>query len=198
MRLAGLVLAALLARPAAACRCDAELVKSLLAHPETAATAALGRVETVDGRVLFRVENAWTEFASVVGLGDEKKCALTAAPGKRVLLLSTIGMKEFKKYRKPTICDSALIAPTEKAVGALSGKFAASALGGNPSWGWCRRDGDCALTPGVCGGQDAVAKKSLADHDAWRRETAPRVNCIAAAPVAGAKAVCVENFCAVR
>lgn len=196
------VLAASLASPASACRCAGSTVKDLLDHPEKAATAALVRGEAAKLGTLLRVRSSWTDYSSVVMAGGGSSCDLRFDEGRLYLLLSARPIADFRDRKAaPNLCDSALLttADAETVVAALAGKTGgAGTLGANPSWGWCRKDADCVLSPGVCGGQDATAKKHLKAHDEWVRKTAPAVNCIAPAPQPKAKAACVENFCAVR
>lgn len=192
-----LALSLLAARPALACRCDSAVVAGLSAKPEAARTALLGRAE----EAVFRVEAAWTRYASAVALARGSKCDLRPAADKRLILLSIHPLEWFEERKAaPTVCDSLLLDPAkaEKAVRRLVPKDNGGYhFGYNPSWGWCRRDEDCVVSPGVCGGVDAVHRRSKADHDAWRARTAPRVNCLSGTPPANPSARCGDSFCAV-
>lgn len=190
-------LALLAAGPASACTCDPKTVAGLHEKPETAATALLGKSE---GDV-FRVEASWTEYTSAVPLPPPSTCSLRPSPGKRLILLSVRPLASFGGDKSsPSACDSILLEPakSEKAVRRLVPKDSGGYhFGYNPSWGWCRKDKDCVVSSGVCGGIDAVNIRSKAEHDAWRARTAPRVNCISGAPPESPVARCVDSFCAV-
>lgn len=190
-------LALLSAGPAFACTCDPKVVAGLYTKPETAATALLGAAE---GEV-FRVEASWTVYTSAVALPRPSTCSLRPAPGRRLILLSVSPLSSFGEgKRSPSVCDSILLEPAkaEKAVRRLVPKDNGGYhFGYNPSWGWCRADKDCVVSPGVCGGVDAVHKRSKAEHDAWRTRTAPRANCVAGTPPSNPTARCVDSFCAV-
>lgn len=192
-----LALSLLCAVPASACTCDPKIVADLYTKPEAAATALLGKS---DGE-FFRVEASWTEYTSAVPLPRPSTCSLRPAPGQRLILLSVSPLASFGEGKlSPSVCDSILLEPAkaEKAVRRLVPKDNGGYhFGYNPSWGWCRADRDCVVSPGVCGGVDAVHKRSRAEHDAWRTRTAPRVNCVAGAPPKDPSAKCVDSFCAV-
>lgn len=196
--LRALLALALLVRPALACRCDFGPVRRLASKPEEARTALLGKSE----KGVFRVESSWTKFTGALPLSADSKCGLRPALGKRLILLSIRPLSAFEEGKaSPTVCDSLLLEPAAAAEAVR--RLAATTDAGNhfgysPSWGWCRGDADCVLSPGVCGGTDSVNKAFLAVHDAWRKRTAPAVNCIAPDAPAKTAAACVESFCLAR
>ena len=192
----------LFAAPAAfACECPAGLLAPLRADHGTAETALLGKAEASGLGRIFRVEASWTKYTGALVLPGATKCDLRPAVGRRLLLLSVRSLAWFDENKtSPTICDSILLEPAkaEKAVVQLAARTDyGNHFGYNPSWGWCRKDSDCVLLPGVCGGTDAVNLRSRAEHVAWRSRTAPRLDCVSGTPVKSAVAKCSENFCAV-
>lgn len=195
-----LALVLLAARPASACRCDASVVKRLLARPERAATAALGKVEDSADGALFRVDRSWTAYTAAVRLGGGGKCALAATAGRNLIFLSARPVEDYGPGIFPTVCDSVLLEAGKAAATArrLAGTAGAGRASPNPSWAWCERDEDCVLAPGVCGGQDAIHRSYARPHEAWRARTAPAINCVAAETVPGLKAFCVDSLCAAR
>jgi len=197
-----LLVLVLFAAPAAfACKCSADFLAPLSADPGTAETALLGKAEASGIGRIFRVEASWTKYTSALVLPGGTKCDLRPAVGRRLLLLSVYSLAWFDENKtSPTICDSILLEPAkaEKAVARLAARTDyGNHFSYNPSWGWCRKDSDCVLAPGVCGGTDAVNLRSRAEHEGWRKRTAPRVDCVSGTPVKNAAAKCSDNFCAV-
>ena len=190
-----LLLALFSGSPVQACECASEAVARLSVNPEIAETALLGKAERSHSTTVFRVEASWTKYAGAVALPLSSKCDLHPALGRKLILLSIHSLDWYAEHKaSPTICDSVLLEPAK--AGKAVGQLAVKTDGSNPSWGYCQRNKDCVLSPGVCGGQDVVHARYKVQHDAWRDRVAPTMNCAGGRELPGLKARCEENFCA--
>lgn len=195
-----LLIAFCVTRSVHACECASEAVVRLTANPEIAQTALLGKAELSHSTKVFRVEASWTKYTGAVVLPESSKCDIHPALGKRFILLSIHSLDWFAEHKaSPTICDSILLEPAKagKVVARLAAKSDfGNHFGYNPSWGYCRRDKDCVISPGVCGGQDALHARYKVEHDKWRNRTAPVINCVAGPSGNDWVARCSDYFCA--